>query len=442
MIWGFTPTCPYLCAQYLLTSEWLAVQCSSIRRSAFALASIGFLLLPLLPAGAKENVSNGHGKKIEHQYVVQLKDGSDPDTASVAVTKKHGGGVLHVYKYALKGFAAELSDEQVQDIAADPLVASITPDYEVEAFGGPTAQAQVLPTGVDRIDAEVNANKGSGVGVAVIDTGISLKHPDLGPVVNGKNCIKSRTADDDNGHGSHVAGIIAARDNGVGVVGVAPAATLIAVKVLNANGAGSWSSVICGIDWVTANAAKYNIKVANMSLGGGGTSDNNCGTSNNDALHKALCRSRDAGVTYVVAAGNAGGDASTFVPAAYDDAVITVSALADSDGAPGGAGSATGYGGDDTFASFSNFGSVVDLGAPGVDILSTWKGSGYATISGTSMASPHVAGAAALYIKSHPGSLWTQVRDGLKAAAETLGLGHTDPSGLHPEPVVKAGNAI
>jgi len=235
-----------------------------------------------------------------------------------------------------------------------------------------------------------------------------------------------------------VAGIIAALDNSIGVVGVAPQAKLIPVKVLDRTGSGTWSSVICGIDWVTANASSLGIKVANMSLGGTGTSDNNCGNTNSDALHKAVCRSRDAGVTYVVAAGNESGSASKLVPAAYDDAVITVSALADSDGKPGGLGPKTSYGPDDTFATFSNYGSIVDLGAPGVSIYSTYKGGKYATMSGTSMASPHVAGVAALYISGNPGSTWIQVRDGLKALGEALGFGHTDPSGLHPELVVKA----
>jgi subtilisin family serine protease len=235
-----------------------------------------------------------------------------------------------------------------------------------------------------------------------------------------------------------VAGIIAALDNSVGVVGVAPQAKLIPVKVLDRTGSGTWSSVICGIDWVTANASSMGIKAANMSLGGSGTSDNNCGNKNSDAFHKAICRSRDAGVTYVVAAGNNSANANTFVPAAYDDAVITVSALADSDGKPGGSGSKTSYGPDDTFATFSNYGGVVDLGAPGVSIYSTYKNGGYATMSGTSMASPHVAGVAALYISGNPGSTWQQVRDGLKSLAEALNSGHTDPSGLHPEPVVKA----
>lgn len=292
------------------------------------------------------------------------------------------------------------------------------------------------------MNALANVNKGIGIGVAVIDTGIDLTHPDLkANIVANKSCVRfKKNANDDNGHGTHVAGTIAALNNSTGVVGVAPEAKLIAVKVLNAAGSGTWSQVICGIDWVTANAAKYNIKVANMSLGGGGTSDNNCGNTNNDALHKAICKSAAAGVIYIVAAGNSAVDASTSVPAAYNDTLITVSALADSDGQSGGLGAATSYGADDTFATFRNFGSVVDLGGPGVSIYSTYKSGSYATLSGTSMGSPHVAGAAALYLKSNPGASWTSVRDGLTASGEALGSGHTDPSGSHPEPVVLAGS--
>ncbi len=226
----------------------------------------------------------------------------------------------------------------------------------------------------------------------------------------------------------------------MGVVGVAPRARLWSVRVLDNSGNGTWSSVICGIDFVTSLAPANGgpITVANMSLSGAGTSDNNCGNTNNDALHKAICRSRDAGVAYVVAAGNSGADAAGEVPAAYDDAVITVSALADSDGRPDGLGAATAYGADDTFASLSNFGAAVDLAAPGVAIKSTWKGGAYNTLNGTSMASPHAAGAAALYVAAHPGAAWTEIRDALRAAGEALGAGHADPSGRHPEPVLRA----
>ena len=165
-----------------------------------------------------------------------------------------------------------------------------------------------------------------------------LSHPDLKTnIIANKSCVSgAKNGNDDNGHGTHVAGTIAAIDNSIGVVGVAPEAKLIAVKVLNRNGSGTWSSVICGIDWVTANAVKYNIKVANMSLGGSGSSDNNCGYTNNDPLHKAICKSRDAGIVYAVAAGNETNSTNISVPASYNDTVITVSALSDSDGVPGG----------------------------------------------------------------------------------------------------------
>ena len=302
-----------------------------------------------------------------------------------------------------------------------------------------TSSGDMVPTGVQRIGGPDKTYKGKGIGVAIIDTGIDLTHPDLkNSIVAHTNCVGfSASGDDDHGHGSHVAGTIAAAENGTGVVGVAPKASLIAVKVLNAWGSGSWSSVICGIDWVTAHAAEYNIKVANMSLGGWGSSDNNCGNTNGDAMHKAICKSAKKGVTYVVAAGNSYGWASSSVPAAYDDTLITVSALADSDGKPFGMGTSTSRGPDDTFAPFSNYGPEVDIGAPGVDIFSSYLDGQYTTMSGTSMASPHVAGAAALYLEAHPGSTWKNVRDGLRNTAYTFYSGHSDPSGNHPEPVLR-----
>ncbi|MDO8512030.1 MAG: S8 family peptidase [bacterium] len=412
--------------------------------SLFVLLVVGAILVSQVSKSV--NAQGSASSKIPGQYIVVLRDNTqNPQDVANEMAKSNSLTVGNVYTRALKGFSATIPAVRLENIKNDSRVQFVSEDREVSAFAKPTPVAipQTTPTGISRIQAPLTANKGAGIGIAVLDTGIDLTHPDLkANIVANTSCVRSKqTGNDDNGHGSHVAGTIAALDNGIGAIGVAPQAKLAAVKVLNSSGSGTWSSVICGIDWVTANATQYNIKVANMSLGGAGTSDNNCGNSNNDALHKAICNSTAVGVTYVVAAGNDGANASNSVPASYDDSVITVSALADSDGKSGGLGSATSYGADDTFASFSNFGDVVDLGAPGVNIFSTWKSGGYNTINGTSMATPHVAGAAALYINSHPGSVWSQVRDGLKAVGESVGAGHTDPSGLHLEQVVQV-NAL
>jgi subtilisin len=272
--------------------------------------------------------------------------------------------------------------------------------------------------------------------VAVIDTGIG-PHDDLN-IAGGTNCSTGSKSNfsDGNGHGTHVAGTIGAKDNTWGVVGVAPGVPIYAVRVLNNAGSGSWSSVVCGIDWVTGNAERLNIKVANLSLGGGGTDDGFCGNKNNDALHKAICRSVAAGVTYVVAAGNDNANLAGFVPAAYNE-VLAVTAVADFDGAPGGKGTPTCRSGvDETPADFSNFAAKDDAGhtiaAPGVCINSTWKGGGYNSISGTSMASPHVAGTAALCIGTSlctgsPANVITKLIG--DAAAHATGYGFTGDPG-------------
>lgn len=388
-------------------------------------------------------------------YIVVMKDGpAAQGIAPDAFARGYGLTPNKIYKSALRGFAVKLTDTDLAKLRADSRVRFISEDREVSIAGFSSASGQggfssaplkqVVPTGIRRIGAippHFPSSKGTGVTVAVIDTGIDLTHPDLRDgIIANTNCVDPKaTGNDDHGHGSHVAGTIAGRNNMIGVVGVAPEAKLIAVKVLNAGGSGSWASVICGVDWVTSHANQYNIKVANMSLGGWGSSDNNCGITNNDAFHMAVCNSAAAGVTYVVAAGNSGSDAAGFVPAAYTDTLITVSALADSDGVPGGQGPATSRGADDTFATFSNYGAAVDIGAPGVDIYSSFKNGLYHVYSGTSMASPHVAGSAARYIQTHSvASSWQQVLAGLQAVAEPLGSGHIDPSGKHPEPIVRA----
>lgn len=407
------------------------------------------------PFGAKAALKSD---VVPDKYIVVLKnDQTNSPDKSEEVATSHGFKIQQKYSRALRGFSTSIPKEKLDEVKKDSRVLFVSEDHIVSIARrprptpspkpspspspSPTPSPQIIPTGISRVGIN-GTNKGTGIGVAVIDTGIDLTHPDLaGNVIANTSCTGSATGNDDNGHGSHVAGTIAALDNSTGVVGVAPEAKLIAVKVLNANGSGTWSSVICGIDWVTANAATYNIKVANMSLGSTGLSDNNCGLTNNDALHHAICVStQTAGVTYVVAAGNSSADSTTFVPAAYKDTLITVSALADSDGKPGGLGASTAYGADDTFASFSNYGNGVDVGAPGASIYSTYRNHTYATLSGTSMATPHATGAAALFIHSNPGSTWTQIRDGLKVLAEPAGSGHTDPSGLHPEPVLRTTN--
>jgi subtilisin len=346
-------------------------------------------------------------------WIVTLEAGQSPDQVSAEHGHQHGAKVDHVYRHAMNGYAARMSDQQAARVAQDPRVASVERDEVVTAF------AQSTPTGIDRIDGELSSTvSGNGAGrvdvdVAVIDTGIDIDHPDLN-VVGGKNCTTGRSYDDGNGHGTHVAGTIGAKDDGKGVVGVAPGARLWAVRVLNNQGSGTRSSIICGVDWVTANRAT--IEVANMSLGGSGTEPSRAGCSTGDSYHDAICRSVQAGVTYVVAAGNSSVDAATAVPAAYDE-VITVSALADFDGRPGGAASATCRADqDDTLADFSNYGADVDLIAPGVCINSTWMGGGYNTISGTSMASPHVAGAAALVKSADPTATPAAVKAALQAA--------------------------
>ncbi|MEW6033353.1 MAG: S8 family peptidase [Chloroflexota bacterium] len=254
----------------------------------------------------------------------------------------------------------------------------------------PTPPAEALPWGVDRIDADLvwASNTGVGVKVAVLDTGIDLKHLDLS-VAGGTNTINPlKSANDDNGHGTHVAGIIAALDNEIGAVGVAPGVSLYAVKVLNRRGSGFTSDIIEGVQWSIANG----MQVVNMSFGT---------ASDVQSFHDALIAAYNAGIVLVAATGNSGpADNTVLYPAKYAE-VIAVSATDSAD----------------TVASFSSRGPQVELAAPGISIFSTYKGNSYATLSGTSMASPHVAGTAALVIASGQSG----VRAILQATADDLG---------------------
>jgi subtilisin len=377
-------------------------------RQAFTIAVLlAANLLAAAPAAAAEPPSPS--------YIVVLRDSGGSAAAETArLERAHGFRAAHVYSHALRGFAARLGTQQLARLRADADVAFVSPDRTVRvAAQAPVLPGESVPTGVRRIDAATaaDAHQASTAAVAVIDTGVDLTHPDLN-AVSGKNCTTNRKqalAADDNGHGTHVAGTIAAENDGGGVVGVAPGTRVYAVKVLNASGQGTWSQVICGIDWVTQKASSLNIKVANMSLAGFGFADGLCGNLIGDALNRAICRSTGAGVTYVVAAGNSGQEFSTTVPAAYPE-VLTVTAMSDSDGSAGGLGAAPACRvgeTDDSYASFSNFADPTDTGgkahmvaAPGVCIESTWLGGGYRTASGTSMATPHAAGTVALCIGS------------------------------------------
>lgn len=318
------------------------------------------------------------------------------------------------FRYALSGdVVTGLNESDLAAVRRDPRVVRVDDDVLVYALrhnSGETvtALAQTLPWGIDRVDAELVwplGNTGDPVKVGVIDTGISSSHPDLkANLKGGVNTINSRfSSNDDNGHGSHVAGIISAVNDGSGVVGAAPAADLYAIKVLRSNGSGYLSDIIEGIDWAIARG----MDVINMSLGT---------TSNVQSFRDAVIRAYNAGIVIVAAAGNNGGAVN--YPGAYPE-VIAVSATDASN----------------ALASWSSRGPEVDLAAPGVSIYSTYKNKTYATLSGTSMAAPHVAGAAALLLNTPVGSAdlngngtWdpSEVLARLQATATDLGAAGVD----------------
>ena len=380
-------------------------------------------VLSIAPVGLSLSSVAGSSVLRTGRYIVVLKQ-SAPGTAVAARATGLGGTVDSLFE-AVDTLVLSLSPGNAARLARDPRVAYVTPDRPVWLLGskGATAAAATVPTGVARIGAApaVTADPARRAAVAILDTGI-LDSPDLN-VVGGTDCAPRGALDglvgggepttaDGNGHGTHVAGVIGAR-RASGIVGVSPGTPLYAVRVFSADGSGNLSGVICGLNWVAENAAAKNIKVVNLSLGGEGTDSDGCGAADEDAFHAAICRVTAAGVTVVAAAGNDGNDLSTSIPAAYDE-VLAVTAMADFDGQPGGlfAGTApsacAGRNQDDTAASFSDYAvpGSADAGhtvaAPGVCITSTWSDGNLKTISGTSMASPHVAGLVARCIDAGP----------------------------------------
>jgi subtilisin len=369
------------------------------------------LATALVAAVALELASAGTALAGDAPYVVVYADGvTDPGALTSQLESSLSVSPKFRYRSALAGFSARLSGGQVDKLRARADVAYVAPDRTFTAASmQPVLTGETVPPGVRRVGAAslTEAHTGATTSIAVLDTGVDLANGDLN-AVSGKNCINTAsTAKDDNGHGTNVAGIAAARDNGSTVTGIAPGTRIVSVKVLNNKAIGTLSQILCGIDWVTANAATWNIRVATMSITGGGKNDNNCGNSNNDAEHKAICRSAAAGVTYVAAAGNAKANLSGSIPAAYPE-VLAATAISDTDGAPGALGKAPACvkaEADDRYGSYSNYAASSDataiahtIAAPGTCIVSDKIGGGTSTYWGTSQAAPHVAGAVALCI--------------------------------------------
>ncbi len=363
------------------------------RRTTLLLAAVGAMLI-LYAGGVLAQEAPGGGGGADG-YIVVLNEGiSDPGQTAAAMSGRYDLQVGFVYRHALKGFSAVIPSGRVAEVRADGRVAYLERDGTMRAF------AQTLPWGIDKIDADASstlAGNGSGaitnVNTYIIDTGVDAAHADLSVV--GHVNFASGPNKDCHGHGTHVAGTVAAEDNTSAVVGVAPGAPLTGVKVLGCGGTGTTSGVIKGVDWVTANAKKP--AIANMSLGGGAS----------QALDDAVVKSANSGVFYSIAAGNDGADACDSSPAragaGTNNGIATVAATDSSD----------------KETSWSNYGPCVDIWAPGASILSTKKGGGTTTMSGTSMAAPHVGGGGALYLSSNTAESPATVEGALKSSVTT-----------------------
>ena len=345
---------------------------------------------------------------IPGQYIVVFKDEvQNPTAVAREHAQRHGAEVLFTYQHSIKGYAARFPEGRLDEVRADEQVAYVESDETAYA------QAQTLPWGINRIDADVSStDAGNGsdavtnVNAYIIDSGI-YRHTDLN-VVGHVNFAGGNNTDC-NGHGTHVAGTVAAKDNTSYVVGAAPGAPLTGVKVLGCNGSGSYSGAIKGVDWVTANARQP--AIANMSLGG----------PRSQALDDAVTNSAASGIFYSIAAGNDGVDACTQSPArvgaGIDNGIATVAATDISEAE----------------TSWSNYGSCVDIWAPGANIRSTSKTGGTTTMSGTSMAAPHAGGGAVLYLSSHTSMNPSGVESALKNVAKSTGTTSKDMRSIRRE---------
>lgn len=395
--------------------------------SLFALGASCFTLLTtgLFAADATDELSPAPSDKalpsraLPDQYIVHVASGVD----GRSVAASHGVSLHFVYQKAVHGFAGTFAPGRLAALRADPRVLQVVPNRAVSAIGKPAApggggggggSSQIIPAGVQRIGAAPASlvYTGSGIGVAVVDTGVDFNHADLKPLGASAFSAFGSSAQDANGHGTHVAGIIAARNNSIDVVGVAREATIYAVRVLDASGNGSDAAVIAGLDWVAENASLVSpaIRVVNMSLGREGTLDDN------PVLRASIQALHASGITVVVAAGNdATLEASAQVPATYPEVIAVASTTAKAgtnqyrlfNGVIG-ADTASYFTSDGAYNAVTGIG--VTISAPGEDqediskagfikstgILSTKLGGGTTRMSGTSMAAPHVAGVAAL----------------------------------------------
>ncbi len=342
--------------------------------------AMGGLGMALSTPAAAQGQGAKAGDKIPGSYICVFNKSDvtrgNARAEAARLTRANGGQLKNVYARSIRGFSTNMSATAVERMARlSPNIAFCEQDQVVttqqrgkkpkpgDGDGG-SGPAQETPWGITRVNGGA---AGSFATAWVIDSGIDLDHPDLNVDTSRSFYAVGRNADDQNGHGTHVAGTIAAIDNAIGVIGVAPGAPVVSVRVLDRRGSGSTSGVIAGVEYVAANGSAGD--VANMSLGGG------VSTALDQAVASAASSS---GVKFVLAAGNESRDANLSSPARVNgNNIYTISAFSEGD----------------RFASFSNFGNPpVDYASPGVAVKSTWKSGGYNTISGTSMAAPHFAG--------------------------------------------------